>query len=149
MMRAAAVLLLVAGLATLYVLSKPEVPSATPPARSVGGEAKVRSASRGVPLASFDCSKAATSIEVIICSDHEIADLDKAIASAYFRLRSTGDEAAFLKIRKAQRAFNVDRSRRCDVPPDGIAGVGDISPQARQCLVKMMGQRLRDLEGES
>jgi uncharacterized protein len=61
--------------------------------------------------ASFDCSKAATSIEKMICSDENISDLDSQLMQSYKNMLSTAANAEALKLE--QRAWLANVRNKC------------------------------------
>ncbi|MDR1870600.1 MAG: hypothetical protein LBS60_01520 [Deltaproteobacteria bacterium] len=51
-----------------------------------------------IPNPSFDCAKATNDLEITVCSDSYLADLDREMAELYFTARETRpDKDAFLK----------------------------------------------------
>ncbi|HET7715613.1 MAG TPA: DUF3298 domain-containing protein [Bauldia sp.] len=64
-----------------------------------------------IPVASFDCAKAASATEKAICSDIPLARLDRALADAYSQALSwASDDAEKTKIRDAQRKWIGERN---------------------------------------
>jgi uncharacterized protein len=65
--------------------------------------------------ASFDCTKAASQVEKLICSDNELSKLDDDLSAAY--RAASGDPAVADQVRRDQRqwlaARNVCRDRAC------------------------------------
>ena len=89
------------------------------------------------PQASFDCAKAGAWMEKMICSDVNLARLDRAVADVYAaRLRDADSDAARLPVRGGQRAFLAARMKRCG----GQAGAGAIA-----CLTAQYNARLKVL----
>src|SRR3546814_15985391 len=66
--------------------------------------------------ASFDCAMAKAPIEKVICADPWLADLDKALAEAYFRYRDLAEEPASGRELPPQRASLSARFSPCDLP---------------------------------
>lgn len=72
------------------------------------------------PQASFDCAKAAAPIEKAICSDANLARLDRSVAEAYRQKMGNSDnDAAKKPVRDQQRAFLADRTKKCGNHPAG------------------------------
>jgi uncharacterized protein YecT (DUF1311 family) len=46
----------------------------------------VQAVTKGQHAASFDCGKATTKVEMIICSDHELSKLDESLSNAYKKI---------------------------------------------------------------
>jgi|SRR5665213_1686723 len=67
--------------------------------------------------ASFDCSRAATSLEVLICGDANLSSLDEQVGTAYSKVHSAvaagSDESA--QILSEQREFLEKRTDICPV----------------------------------
>jgi len=65
--------------------------------------------------AGFDCAKASTAVEKLICSDAQLSDLDGQLARAYKRvLESPGDPR---RVRSEQKAWlTTERNKCADVP---------------------------------
>ena len=81
--------------------------------------------------ASFDCGRASTRIERLVCSDGELAALDGYLAAAYQqRLTQAADTEP---LRAAQRAWLRDVRNRCETAA---------------CLQAAYAQRLDALEGD-
>lgn len=62
--------------------------------------------------ASFDCAKAATTIEKQICADHQLSALDQQLAQSYKDSRTNSANADLLK--SEQRAWLVTVRNRCE-----------------------------------
>ncbi len=68
--------------------------------------------SRGAVAASFDCDRAVTKMEQLICSDPALSRQDEKLAAAYERaLKATSDPLA---IRDQQREWLADTAKHCD-----------------------------------
>lgn len=80
--------------------------------------------------ASFDCAKAATSIEKTICSDDRISDLDSQLMQSYKKSMSTADNADALKLE--QRAWLANVRNKC---------------QDAACLKLAYADRIAQLDG--
>jgi uncharacterized protein YecT (DUF1311 family) len=81
--------------------------------------------------ASFDCTKAATSVEKLICADAELSRLDSRLAAAYREARRGTDDPQMLLAE--QRAW-LEQRNRC--------GDGD-------CLTEVYRQRIAALGGDA
>jgi uncharacterized protein len=71
--------------------------------------------------ASFDCSKASTSIEQAICRDPELTKADRNMAAAYAVLAAKLSGPAKDALVKDQVQWIADRNRACASDTDGIA----------------------------
>lgn len=90
-----------------------------------------------LPQASFDCAKASAWMEKTICSDVNLARLDRTVAEVYaMRLGSADSDAARLPVRGDQREFLVARAKKCG----GQAGAGAVA-----CLTAQYNARLKVL----
>ena len=68
-----------------------------------------------VAKASFDCAKAATPVETLICSDGELASADQDLGEAYKAAlaRDKADPARLTALRAAQKEWVAGRDRDC------------------------------------
>ena len=66
-----------------------------------------------VQAASFDCDKAATKIEKMICSDKELGSLDEDLLKAYKLNRAALDNEQKQILKKDQRAWLRKRNKEC------------------------------------
>lgn len=83
---------------------------------------------------SFDCNKAASRIEILICSDSVLAQLDAQMGRAYLQaLKSQSDSATFVN---DQRRWLALRDSRCG---------SSVSPLIRTCLIQMTRERIAGL----
>ncbi|ANB73892.1 hypothetical protein AYM40_17110 [Paraburkholderia phytofirmans OLGA172] len=99
--------------------------------RSDVGIVAAASASVVVPIvASFDCAKAASDIEKLICSSPETADSDRRLAAAYAAARSKASDQTALK--QGQRAW---MKQERDVCTDAA------------CLLRVTDARIQTLAG--
>lgn len=106
-----------------------------------------------VVAASFDCSKATTAVETLICRDPELSELDQAMANAYAdaladrKVRHRPGSSSPLQVAdliKKQRAWLRSRSETCGIPSAGGANPSGFS-DATHCLVRMYRQRTAEL----
>ena len=97
-------------------------------------------AAAAVVQASFDCAKASTPIETIICSDETLAILDRELGLLFTNARTALDgETERLAHLKEQRAWLKSRLTTCEIPRSGKLA-GDVSAM-RECLIKEMRKR--------
>lgn len=71
---------------------------------------------RSTPAPSFNCTKASSGSEKLICSDAELAELDARLADGYHRLLSMTDDPADLKQKQAgwlKATRNACRTTAC------------------------------------
>lgn len=59
---------------------------------------------------SFDCARASTSVEVTICSDPALAELDQILATRYFNARASATKLIAQQMLADQRAFLQQRN---------------------------------------
>jgi len=96
----------------------------------VPASARASSADAGAPRVSFDCAKASTRVEKMICSDDESAALDGQLAETYRRaLADPAENSDEIKI--DQRAWLSGKRNKC----------GDVS-----CLRRRYRERIAALE---
>jgi uncharacterized protein YecT (DUF1311 family) len=65
--------------------------------------------------ASFDCGKARTVVEKMICADEELGRFDGALAKAYSEALAALDDAAKPQLRSAQRRWIVEAASKCEI----------------------------------
>jgi uncharacterized protein YecT (DUF1311 family) len=87
------------------------------------------------PGPSFDCAKAATPSEKLICEDPELASLDQDMADAYGDLLAHTPFANRPALRKAQSGWLADYSGRCNAAPG----------QRRTCVTQALTERTATL----
>ncbi|RAX57199.1 hypothetical protein CCZ01_06970 [Helicobacter monodelphidis] len=80
---------------------------------------------------SFDCAKAKSKIEKMICSDSELSRLDSAMAKEYAKLRKSLDKVARKELLNTQRAW--------------IKAYQDCRDD-KECIAKSLQDRIRFLE---
>lgn len=94
---------------------------------------------------SFDCNKASTSGEKLICGDYALSALDQSLADAFQGLRQQRSGAARDRLVGEQRAWLAGRDRSCGIP------VGGAEPTLAQrwawapCLADRYRERLTQL----
>lgn len=83
---------------------------------------------------SFDCNKAASRIEILICSDSVLAQLDAQMGQAYLQaLKSQSDSATLVN---DQRRWLASRDSKCGFNPSSLI---------RTCLIQMTTARIAGL----
>jgi hypothetical protein len=89
------------------------------------------------PQASFDCAKARAWVEKAICSDVNLARLDRTVADVYAaRLGAADSDAARLPVHGDQREFLAARIKKCG---------GQTGKAAITCLTAQYNARLKVL----
>ncbi|WMC11742.1 lysozyme inhibitor LprI family protein [Oceanimonas pelagia] len=98
--------------------------------RGGGGAGSKSAAASSSPAiqASFDCAKASTRVEKMICSDAALAELDTTLAARYASVLQMGDDKTYWK--QDQRKWVKERNQ-CQQP---------------SCLVHSYNVRIQDLE---
>lgn len=82
---------------------------------------------------SFDCAKAQTDIEHLICRDHDLAELDRRLAEIYKATRATLNRAGKKALLKAQRDWLAGYQQACGDTVD------------RECLAQRYQKRTAEL----
>ena len=90
---------------------------------------------------SFDCAKATTEVEKLICSDAELAELDREMAKAYSELNSSFSKKKDQKqLSRRQRIWLNNRSKvPCMIKAD--------TAQKKECLRHVYEYRIQKLIG--
>ena len=83
---------------------------------------------------SFDCAKAATLVEKLICQDVELSSLDSQIANSYHMVLQGASAERKEVIRRRQAEWFADYSRTCNAPLSG--------EQRRACIDGYLTERL-------
>lgn len=99
-----------------------DVPTTTPagPGRAIAS---------GQPKPSFDCARASTRVEDMVCSDGDLAARDRRAAALYFALRNTLPPELRTQLLQSQRQFLDERS----------------ACSTSECLSNLYDARLRQL----
>lgn len=114
-------------------------------------ETEVKAAEPSVPAtlptpkieASFNCTRAQSGIETLVCADAELAALDKKVADKYFDKLLKAPKASSDEIKNDQRDFLKFRISACQVPVMApVTPVGKYIP----CLMNVYSQRLASFE---
>lgn len=94
---------------------------------------------------SFDCNKASSTTEKLICDDSALSNLDQSLADAFQGLRQQRTGTSRDRLVADQRAWLADRDRRCGIPASGaepkLAQRWDWAP----CLADRYRERLTQL----
>ena len=115
---------------------------------AAAGKTVVPSTAKGAPvfpqladgsreLPSFDCAKASTPTEKLICKDADLASMDSALAAAYRELlqKVAADQQA--TVRREQSEWFTKYARACNsVPADA---------ERKACVVRYLSDRTQDL----
>lgn len=96
-------------------------------------------ASMSLPAQAFDCAKASTKTEKLICSDTELKAADDAMGAAWKRLGDLLDKDEMQSMRVSQRAWLKWRSDRCGYGGDA---------ERIECLEQLTSARALLLAGE-
>lgn len=89
---------------------------------------------------SFDCTKATTTVEKLICKNDTLSELDSNLATAYANALKRLDEADESLLRANQRVWLKARSEGCERAAAGMAQL--------QCVSTAYQKRIRELDGE-
>ena len=75
-------------------------------------------AALAAPSPSFDCAKAGTNVEKAICSDEELANLDKSLSDTYISLKKGLTATEVKALKDSQRMWMKQRDTNCssDIP---------------------------------
>jgi len=95
---------------------------------------------------SFDCGRAKTPIEVLICNDPELIRLDRLLGEAYATRLGASDAKDGVKTE--QRAWLGSRFTRCPIPKSGAALGPAQTWEAAPCLATLYAERLAALGGD-
>ena len=88
------------------------------------------------PLPSFDCAKASTEMEEVICADPAVARLDREVADAYAWRLAWAQPEEKPGLKQTQRDWLAERDKTC-----GAVG----GAQRTRCLSEHYGARLKVL----
>jgi len=111
---------------------------------------QARAAASGAPSAgpnaSFDCSKAATADERIICSDPLLRQADLDLASAYRAARGASkDPAHRAMLKNDEHQWILRRNNECSITKYTVITDGN-RPGFVDCLLDQYGERIADLQ---
>ena len=93
------------------------------------------------PRASFDCARAATSLEKAICSDEKLGLADIVLARAYQPLLHALPDSKRPVLIRQQQEWRHGVERQCGV------GLDPLPPSTRACVRKQFEGRFTDLDG--
>ena len=99
--------------------------------------------SSSIKAASFDCTKARSSMEKLICSDAELSALDETLAINYTAARDKLSTSAAKVFTAGQLSWLRFHSTYCFVSYD--ASKAD-SVQAKRCLVEAYSERIKEFK---
>lgn len=91
--------------------------------------------------ASFDCAKAKSTDEQIICSDHDLAQLDRRMGEIYTATRAALPPAEKNALTQAQRKWLAGHDQAC-----GINAQGPLPDHAVECFAKRYQTRTAELQ---
>lgn len=94
---------------------------------------------------SFDCLKAGTAVERLICADDNLATRDSQLSRLYLGALESVDEARAVQERAAQRAWLSERNSACVLTPAEEAIPSRVDSAAR-CLRNVYDTRIRALQ---
>ena len=108
----------------------PATPNA-PSAKEVQNVAQPQSTSEQIKP-SFDCAKASTNAEKLVCSDNELANLDNELASTYSKVRNSLDSAGKKQLTSEQKAWLATYNQCAD----------------KECVRQKLQERIQILQGK-
>jgi len=94
---------------------------------------------------SFDCSKAASAVDKLICSDASLSKADKKMSAAYRRLQKEETPASFVTIQASQRAWLAYVRKSCGDTAKPSDDQGDRN-KMQDCLSENYTDRAERLE---
>jgi hypothetical protein len=83
---------------------------------------------------SFDCAKARTPVELLVCKNFELFYLDSEVADSYQRALKNASEERKEVIRRQQAEWFADYSRTCNAPGS--------EEQRRECIDEYLNERV-------
>ncbi len=99
--------------------------------------------SAATQAASFDCGKATSKMERLVCSDPQLSSLDEALAKEYKLARARLSPSASIKFVGSQRSWLRFYASYCFVNHD--ASPADLA-QSKRCLVDAYSDRIKELK---
>ena len=81
---------------------------------------------------SFDCAKASTNAEKLVCSDNELANLDNELASTYSKVRNSLDSAGKKQLTSEQKAWLATYNQCAN----------------KECVKQKLQERIQILQGK-
>jgi len=91
---------------------------------------------------SFDCAAVTQPVEILICGDASLAELDRTLADSYHAALAGSAGEAQSRLRDEQRAWSANRATSCGVDDDPAA---DAAATTR-CLVALYRARIAALQ---
>ncbi len=91
--------------------------------------------------ASFDCAKAKTTDEKIICGDHDLAALDRRMGEIYLAARAALPKAEKNALLQGQRQWLAGHDTACGIPAQGT-----VPKDAAACFIKRYQARTAELQ---
>ncbi len=133
-----------------YVPSVPSVPEPVKEPALIPEKVPVQSAAADPVVnsgASFDCSKAKSTLEVLICSDNRLSNLDGQVGNLYSRARESAYDNQPLKddLLNQQREFLKSRLEFCEIPTS-ITMDEYQTLKVINCLIEQYNQRVKTLQ---
>ena len=92
---------------------------------------------------SFNCNKAITPAAVLLCKDRELMHLD-ALMGELYRMMRQREGSGYSKLLAAQRAWIVERDKKCNVSAEAVASHKS-SRNAARCISEMTMARMDEL----
>jgi uncharacterized protein len=90
---------------------------------------------------SFSCKKAKTIVEQLICSDRNLANLDRRMWDIYTAVRTLLTDEEKMSVLKTQREWLAGHDQACGITPEGEYVYG-----AAECLIKRYLMRTEKLQ---
>jgi uncharacterized protein YecT (DUF1311 family) len=90
---------------------------------------------------SFDCKKAVSPPELLLCRDKELMHLDALMGQLYRMMRKESSSSSLLS---TQRAWILERDKKCDVSEDAVSSYKK-SRQAAECFSELTMARMDEL----
>ncbi|MBF0422639.1 MAG: DUF1311 domain-containing protein [Magnetococcales bacterium] len=101
-------------------------------------------AALAAPSPSFDCAKARTPIELLICDDESLSQLDRDMGKAYTSAMHILPEKQKNELKQEQRQWLANRLERCHVTNKTGERIKNPA-RAISCLLKLYQNRIHDL----
>lgn len=100
-------------LAACAPASPPAPPAVPPPAASPAAPSPVAPAARALVAPSFDCAKAGSTAEKLVCDDAELAALDRQLAARYAQARDVDPAVQRGWVKGRDECWKADDLRLC------------------------------------
>jgi uncharacterized protein YecT (DUF1311 family) len=92
---------------------------------------------------SFDCKKANSPPELLLCSDRELMHLD-ALMGQLYRMMRKREGTGFSYLLSTQRAWILERDKKCDISAEAVSSY-ETSRRAARCFSEMTMARMDEL----